>query len=321
MMTLTLAQMRFTQLSHLGLQLLACLLALALAAPAMIRQQPAPVPSGETSAPPAKAQPTFYAFNNSMRSKGMSTAEQVALLRKLGFDGYEGHSMDELPQLAKALDQAGLKMPTLYFKVDIDNAEQPYDPRIERYLQTFLKDRGIILTIHLHSNKFGRSDAKGDDVAVPILRKLADLAHEHGAQVAVYPHARFWAESIDDGIRLSKKVNRRNFGGCFNLCHWLYLEGDVNLGKRLDAIAPYLMSVSICGADGGPKMEKPDWKRLIQPLDQGSFDNQKLLRELQKRGYCGPIGLQTYGIAEEPSKHLKRSMEEWTRIHSELGKL
>ena len=258
--------------------------------------------------------PTFYAFNNSMRGKGLSMEEQVLLLAELGFDGYEGHSMDELPQMIKLLDVAKLKMPTLYFKVDIDNAEQPYDPRIEEYLKTHLKDRGIILTVHLHSKKFSRSDPKGDAVAVPILRKLAALAFDHGAQVAVYPHARFWAEHHDDAIRLSKKVNRRNFGACFNLCHWLCLEGQADLPKRLDGLAPYLMSVSICGADGGPKMEKPNWKKLIQPLDQGSFDNQKLLQELHKRGYRGPIGLQTYGIPEPPKQHLKRSMVVWKQF-------
>lgn len=271
---------------------------------------------GEKNGVEIQGSSVFYAFNNSMRGKGLSLEEQIALLVDLGFDGYEGHSMDELPEMAKALDAAGLKMTTLYFKVDIDNAEQPYDPRIEKYLQTFLKDRGIILTVHLHSKKFGRSDPKGDKLAVPILRKLADLAHEHGAKVAVYPHARFWAESIDDGIRLSKKVNRRNFGGAFNLCHWLYLEGDVNLGKRLDAIAPYLMSVSICGADGGPKMEQADWKKLIQPLDKGSFDNQKLVQEVLKRGYRGPIGLQTYGISDPPREHLKRSITAWKSMQA-----
>ena len=270
--------------------------------------------TGTVPTEPGSWQPTFYAFNNSMRGKGMSMKEQVALLVELGFDGYEGHSMDELPEMVKLLDVAKLKMPTLYFKVDIDNTEQPFDPRIKEYLQTHLKDRGIILTVHLHSKKFGRSDPAGDVVAVPILRKLADLAHENGAKVAVYPHARFWAESHDDGIRLSMKVNRRNFGACFNLCHWLYLEGEADLAKRLDALAPYLMSVSICSADGGPKMEKPNWKKLIQPLDRGSFDNQKLLLELRKRGYGGPIGLQTYGIAELPRKHLKRSIGHWHRI-------
>ena len=283
-----------------------------------------PLPSLAQSAAPAKPSqegaekwhPTFYAFNNSMRGKGMSMQEQVELLVDLGFDGYEGHSMDELPQMIKLLDAAKLKMPTLYFKVDIDNVEQPYDPRIEEYLKTHLKDRGTILTVHLHSKKFGKSDPKGDVAAVPILRKLADLAFDYGAQVAVYPHARFWAESHDDAIRLSKKVNRRNFGACFNLCHWLYLEGETDLVKQLNALAPYLMSVSICGSQGGPKMEKPNWKKLIQPLDKGTFDNQNLIRQLRKRGYRGPFGLQTYGIAEDPRDHLKRSIARWLELRA-----
>jgi len=263
--------------------------------------------------------PTFYAFNNSMRGKGLELNEQIGLLSELGFDGYEGHSMEELPKLVKALDKADLKMPTIYFQVDIDNAEQPYDPRIKEYLQTFLQGRGVILTVHMHSQKFKPSDPAGDEFAVPILQRLADLAHEHGAKVAVYHHANQWTESINDGIRLSKKVNRRNLGACFNLCHWLFLEGEVDLAKRLDAIAPYLMSVSICGADSGAEAKGSKWNKLIQPLDQGSFNNLNLLQEIFRRGYRGPVGLQCYGISRQPREHLQRSMKVWKHYMQEIA--
>ncbi len=254
----------------------------------------------------------FYAFNNSMRGKSPEDpADQAALLVELGYDGFEGHNMDQLPKLAEELHERGLKVCTIYFQVNIDAEENPYDPRIEEYLGTFLKDRGVILTVHIHSKRFKPSDPAGDEHAVPILRRLADLAHEHGAQIAVYNHANFWAESIDDGIRLSKKVNRRNFGAAFNLCHWLWKEGEKGLEKRLDAVMPYLLSVTISGADGGPEVKGAGWDRLIQPLDQGSFDNYALLRAVAKRGYDGPIGLQCYNIALPSRELLTRSMNAW----------
>jgi len=157
------------------------------------------------------------------------------------------------------------------------------------------------------------------DVIAEIGRQICDgLAHAHGAKVAVYNHVSFWAESIDDGIRLSKKVNRRNFGAAFNLCHWLSLEGETDLGKRLDAIAPYLLSVTLCGADGGPGAKGASWDRLIQPLDQGSFDNLALLKAVVKRGYTGPIGLQCYNIRLPARDHLTRSIQAWSAFEQRL---
>jgi len=254
----------------------------------------------------------FYAFNNGMRSQGPTDpAEQAALLAELGFDGFEGYDLDQLPRLAEELHRRELEVCSIYFQVNIDSSEAPYDPRIAQYLATFLADRGVILTVHLHSQQFKPSDPAGDEQAVPILRELADLAREHGALVAVYHHVNFWAESIDDGIRLSEKVNRPNFGAAFNLCHWLQLEGELDLPKRLDAILPHLLSVSICGAAGGPDAKGAGWERLIQPLDRGSFDNYALLEALNARGYTGPIGLQCYAISLPTREHLGRSMLVW----------
>ena len=255
----------------------------------------------------------FYAFNNSMRGQEpFDPGAQAGLLAELGYDGIEGYSLDELPRLAEEMHKRELKIATIYFKVDIDAEDKAYDQRIGEYLKTFLRDRGVILTVHLHSKRFKPSDPEGDAVAVPILRELADLAHAHGAKVAVYNHVSFWAESIDDGIRLSKKVNRRNFGAAFNLCHWLALEGETDLGTRLDAIAPYLLSVTLCGADGGPGAKGASWNKLIQPLDRGSFDNLAFLKEIVRRGYTGPIGLQCYNISLPARDHLTRSIEAWS---------
>jgi sugar phosphate isomerase/epimerase len=240
------------------------------------------------------------------------------LLAELGFDGLEGHSMDELPQLVAELHKRKLQLSTIYFQVDIDVKENAYDQRIENYLETFLQNTGVILTVHLHSKIFGPSDPKGDLHAVPILQKLADLAHKNGASVAIYHHVSFWAESIDDGIRLAKKVNRRNLGAAFNLCHWLSLEGEVDMNKRLDVISPYLMSVTLCGADGGTTAKGSSWNKLIQPLDQGSFDNLAFLREIIKRGYCGPIGLQCYNISLPPKEHLNRSIQTWRSFRKKI---
>ena len=72
-----------------------------------------------------------------------------------------------------------------------------------------------------------------------------------------------------------------------------------------------ICSSLICGADGGPGAKGGGWDRLIQPLDQGTFDNYAFLREVVKRGYTGPIGLQCYNVKLPPKEHLTRSIEAW----------
>ena len=256
----------------------------------------------------------FFAFNNSMQDKGIDDpADQAALLRELGYDGIEGDGddLDIFPKLIQELDKRNLKVFSIYFGVDIDQGERPYDPRIKEYLEKYLKGRDVVITVHLHSKKFKPSDAAGDNFAVPILRKLADMAQPYGVRVAVYHHVYFWAESIDDGVRLAKKVNRPNFGASFNLCHYLQLEGEKNLDERMDKVMPYLFFVSICGADGGPEAKGAGWDKLIQTLDLGSFDNYALLKKLIHRGYKGPIGLQCYNIPGSPREKLSRSMKAW----------
>ena len=59
---------------------------------------------------------------------------------------------------------------------------------------------------------------------------------------------------------------------------------------------------------------------LIQPLDQGDFDNRQLLATLREIGYRGPIGLMCYGIPGDARDHLARSMAAWKQMKAERGK-
>ena len=107
-----------------------------------------------------------------------------------------------------------------------------------------------------------------------------------------------------------KKVDRKNVGVGFNLCHFLKLDDEKNLERRLKEAMPYLFAVSINGADGGDT-NRMGWDRLIQTLDRGSFDVGRVLKTLKQLGYTGPIGLQCYGIPGDNRENLKRSMKAW----------
>ena len=117
----------------------------------------------------------FFAYKNSMESKVPAMEEQAAILADLGFDGYDHRELDALEETLQALDKYGLKLYTIYFSVDIDAPERPYNPGLDQALP-LLKDRGILLWCHVHSKRFQPSDPEGDVPAVPILQGVAGKA-------------------------------------------------------------------------------------------------------------------------------------------------
>ena len=74
------------------------------------------------------------------------------------------------------------------------------------------------------------------------------MAEEAQVRIALYPHAGFWVERVEDAVRLAARVDRKNLGVTFNLCHWLKVDGR-NLDTSLAQARPYLFLVTINGAD------------------------------------------------------------------------
>jgi sugar phosphate isomerase/epimerase len=137
------------------------------------------------------------------------------------------------------------------------------------------------------------------------------MAAESKVRVALYPHTGFWCERVEDAVRVAKKVDRKNVGVTFNLCHWLKVDDEKNMKSLIKSAMPHLFVVSINGADSGGK----DWKTLIQTLDRGSFDMKRFLRTLTNSGYTGPIGFQGYAIGGDAHDNLKRTMDAWRGLN------
>ena len=60
------------------------------------------------------------------------------------------------------------------------------------------------------------------------------------------------------------------------------------------------------------------WDRLIQPLDQGTFDVRRVLGVLRDKEYPGPIGLQGFAIREKPEDFFPRSVATFKQMLVEL---
>jgi sugar phosphate isomerase/epimerase len=252
----------------------------------------------------------FYVFDFCVQDEKHPTPEsQAAMLEELGVDGISYGGIEGIPERLAALDRHGLKLFTVYTPIHLDGNKPAYDPRLSEAIK-LLAGHGTMLWIYILSERHRPSSVEGDPAAVEIIRDLADKAAAARLKIALYPHVNHWLERIEDAVRLAKKVDRPNVGVTFNLCHWLRVDPPETLNARLELARPYLLQVSINGADADGK----DWDTLIQPLDRGSFDIGGLLKILRRQDYRGPIGLQCYGVKGDKYENLKRSMQAWRKL-------
>ena len=162
----------------------------------------------------------------------------------------------------------------IYTGMNLSDARPGYDPGLPEAIRQ-LRGTGALITFTVNGKA-----ADGDEIAVPVIREVADMAAEAGLKVALYPHYGFHVARIEDALRVREKVGRPNLGIVFNLCHWLRSGDEANLASRLKQALPHILMVSINGAD-----HEGDWDRLIQPLDRGAFDVGGFLKTLESMGY------------------------------------
>jgi len=262
----------------------------------------------------------FYCFNNAMRlhNAPVGYEEQAKLAKHLGYQGISGSTEDSYFEFRKGLDKAGLAMPETYISLKIDSGIPNYNPLLKELIKDS-KDRDLLITLHLHSELYKNNKEKGDVRFAEVLTELADYAAKYNVKLAVYPHFSFYCESVDHMLKLVKMVNRPNLGAVFNLCHFLKVEGQLNLEEQVKKAVPYLFMVSISGADTGDTRNM-DWDRLIQPLGKGSFDTYSLVKLLKDNNYKGKFGLQCYNIKMDCEPALTQSMNTWKEYQKRYSK-
>lgn len=246
-------------------------------------------------------------------AKQRTLPEQAQMLRALGFDGvgYPIWLDESLDRNLRVLDDAGLKVYLVEATVNVNPAAPPYDPRLPEAIR---KLKGRPATICLTMRGFPPGDPRGEESAKKTLRELGDLAASSGLRISIYHHTGDWTASLLFALKIVNEINHPQVGVNFNLCHWLMVDGDKDYRPLLRKNAARIFIVTINGAQMGTKT----WTNgLIQPLDQGDFDNRQLLATLRDAGYRGPIGLMCYGIPGDARDHLERSMRVWKTWEAE----
>jgi len=257
----------------------------------------------------------FFAMDTGFRDgKHNTPAKRAATLAELGYAGSDLTGTGGVAAMRKAYEAKKLRLFGLYTGVTVTKDGGSYGKGLKGAIEA-LKGSEAFLWMPVNSRAFKRSDPAGDESAVKVLREIADLAAPHGVRIALYPHTGSWVEKVQDAVRVVKKVDRKNVGATFNLCHFLNVDKAADLEKVLTEAAPHLFVVTINGADSDGK----GWGKLIQTLDKGSLDVGRVLRTLKKVGYTGPIGLQAYGIKGDSKENLRRSMAAWRKLSAAAG--
>ena len=97
--------------------------------------------------------PDFFVYEWGLRKAQSENPEYWAeLIDKAGFDGMELMGLDKADIMLPALKDKGLKLYTLYIKIDLD-AEIPYDENLKDYIRKW--DGEVpYLWLHVHSKKY-----------------------------------------------------------------------------------------------------------------------------------------------------------------------
>ena len=242
--------------------------------------------------------PKFFAFENGVRFG--STEEQIEVLKSLGYDSLGSAKPHDLPARLKLHQEAGIPISSLYIGGKIDGTKDlaAINPGIPEAIRQ-LKGHDTIIELFVQ-----RGGKNTDEEAVAFIQEVADLAQASGLKVVLYPHAGFYVDTVSDAVRLVNLAERDNVGVMFNLCHFLKVEPKSDLKATLESAGDRLWRVSTCGAD----IDGTGWNALIQPLDQGSFDQVAFLKLLREIGFTGEIGLQCYAVPGDPKQNLERSI-------------
>lgn len=245
----------------------------------------------------------LFAFDNGLKDL-KTPAGQAELLARLGYSGIGSRPGDTAGMLA-ALDRHNLKMIATYVSLTANMKSCPVPPAVASEIDA-LKGRDTIVWLTV-------SGKSTDEVVVPAVREVADIAARNKLKVALYPHADFHTDTDAAVLRIMRLADRPNIGVSFNLCHFLKQTDEAALEKTLRAAAPHLMLVSLNGSDSGDTRSM-NWDRLIQPLGEGTYPVRKLLRLLDEIGYKGPVGLQCFQIPLPAADHLAKSMRAWRTL-------
>jgi len=254
--------------------------------------------------------PPFFAMDTAARGKPEECARLLSELGYAGFGGIPATAKPYAGELAKR--QVAFTNAYHVTKFSHELTDLPAD-----LVQAITALEGLDTTLWLGIQQvqlpagIKAGPTYGDTIIVPALKKALVLAKAKRVKISLYPHAGFWAESVDTCLRVANAVDDPDLGVTFNLCHWLKVEGsERDPIPVIKAALPRLNFITINGADTGDTRNL-GWDKLIQPLGRGTYDVKAFVANARAAGYRGPFGFQGYAIKMESAALLKETMDAW----------
>jgi len=234
-----------------------------------------------------------YAFRNGCAFGDYE--KEAKTLKSLGYTGISQVKKggEDLAERIAIYERHGLKVLSIYLNVE----DTPIKAEM---VKPFAGKKALIeLTVR-----------KRTPQTIDAVTKTVEMASKMGIKVALYPHHGFAVATMPQAMAIIEEVQHTNLGVMFNLCHFLRGENVEHLETTLEKSGDRLFAISTNGAD----IDGKNWTQLIQPLDQGSFPQERLFKKLKALGFPGPVGIQCYGVKGDKQKNLQRSMEAWKKV-------
>jgi sugar phosphate isomerase/epimerase len=262
----------------------------------------------------AAAENPFGLFDFNLRGK--TPAEQIHSLDGIG---YEGITLPlKTPKHLQTLEAYRAAKPDLKVfaaLVGIDYSkpgdfDREHMKKVVKTLATYHAKLWLIL---------GGPKGNNDKVAA-LVREVADIAAAEKVGVSLYPHDENAVETAEEALVILKLADRPNLTISVHQCHELRAGNIDRLDAVMDAVAPYMDLVSICGSDR--KMNdkvKGNWDDAIKPLGEGDYDPKEFLRALKRHHFTGPIILHTFGLMKKPDSHYKTSYDLYRKMKAEVN--
>ena len=266
----------------------------------------------------------FFTLHNIIRGDSAYNTfdKQVQLIKNAGYDAIEINQLDSFDDMKEALDKYHFKGAYFYVKLKL---EEPYlDTRLKSCIDR-LSGTGVIIAPYIvsESKKFKSSSHEADTLVIRLVRQISDWATSAKLEVAIYPHLGFYVERTGHALELVEKINRKNVGLTFNLCHWLATTSEqerATLKMQLKALRPYLKMITVSGANDVMSMQKSVWEDYILPLGSGSFDTYGLIKyAVRDLKFQGPIGVQCYAIKGDKPELVRNTIAVWKTYKARLA--
>jgi sugar phosphate isomerase/epimerase len=207
----------------------------------------------------------------------------------------------DLPAMRHVRERFGLDAAAVYVTYDLSAADASEENR--RIARMIAEVEGVPrVELALRGEK-SLSDQQALEGIEPLLR----AAQANGVMLCLYPHITFWLDRHDHAARLCRQRAHPNLGMTFSAFHWYAVDGR-NLTATLQAAAPYLQLLNLCGSRRVPD-GSGGVRFTLEPVDEGDLDLFALLGAARAEGYRGPVGVQGYAVGGDAYSRFRRSRD------------